>query len=131
MTLVYGIAAVAAVWWLSRAFAGANPALMAKRLKLIGGALARLVAAVMLVRGRFDMAFMLGGLAAWLLGWSGIRIPGLGGRAAPSPGSVSRVRSAMIEMELDHDTGDMNGTVLAGSVLKSRSTSSLRIVDPM
>jgi hypothetical protein len=114
MTLIYGAAVVAGVWWLSRLFANANPTLMAKRLKLIGGALALVAAAAMLARGRFDMAFLLGGLAAWLFGWSGIRIPGFHGGAAPRPGSVSRVRSAMIEMELDHDTGDMNGSVLAG-----------------
>jgi hypothetical protein len=114
ITLIYGVAAVAAVWWVSRFFASANPTLMAKRIKLIGGALALVAAAVLLVRGRFDMAFMLGGLAAWLFGWSGIRMPGFGGGATPSPGSVSRVRSPMIEMELDHDTGEMNGTVLAG-----------------
>ncbi len=68
----------------------------------------------MLLRGRFDMAFLLGGAAAWLFGWSGFSFPGLRSRTAKTAGSVSRVRSAMIEMELDHDTGDMNGTVLAG-----------------
>lgn len=115
MTLIYGAAAVAAVWWASRFFASANPTVMAKRLKQIGGALLLVAAAVLLVRGRFDMAAMLGGLGAWLLGWSGLSLPGFGGRAKPSPGSVSRVRSPMIEMELDHDTGEMGGTVLAGA----------------
>ncbi|MDF3061611.1 MAG: molecular chaperone DnaJ [Microvirga sp.] len=115
MTLVYGIAAVAAVWWLSSLFAGANPSAMAKRMRLIGGAVALVAAAVLLARGRFDLAFMLATLAAWLLGWSGLRMPGFGSRTTPSAGSVSRVRSAMIEMELDHDTGEMNGSVLAGA----------------
>ncbi len=32
-----------------------------------------------------------------------------------SPGASSNVRSAALEMELDHDTGEMNGLVLAGS----------------
>ncbi|HKH95006.1 MAG TPA: DnaJ domain-containing protein, partial [Beijerinckiaceae bacterium] len=41
-------------------------------------------------------------------------IRGFGSRTAKQPGAVSRVRSAMIEMELDHDTGDMDGSVLAG-----------------
>ena len=59
---------------------------------------------------------MLAGIAAWLLGWSGFSLPGWKSRTAKTPGSVSRVRSAMIEMELDHDTGAMGGTVLAGTL---------------
>lgn len=114
ITLLYGAAALIAVWWLSKQFAGTPPAILAKRLKLAGGGAAILGAALMLVRGRIDMAFMLGGVAAWLLGWSRFTLPGFARRTAKQPGAVSRVRSAMVEMELDHDTGEMNGTVLAG-----------------
>jgi hypothetical protein len=117
--LLYGVAAVALVWWLSQWFTRQNPAALAKAFKAVGGVVALGGAVLMLLRGRIDMAFLLGGLAAWLLGWSGPSFPGLPlsglrGRAAKAPGSVSRVRSAMIEMELDHDTGDMSGGVLAG-----------------
>jgi hypothetical protein len=114
VTLLYGAAAVALVWWLSGLFARGNPAALAKGLKLAGGIVCLAGAALMLFRGRIDMVFLLGGVAAWLLGWSGLA--GLKQRMAKTPGAVSRVRSAMIEMELDHDTGAMNGTVLAGSL---------------
>lgn len=117
ITLLYGAAALIAVWWLSKQFAGTPPAILAKRLKLAGGGAAILGAGLMLVRGRIDMAFMFGGLAAWLMGWSRFSLPSFARRASKQPGSVSRVRSAMVEMELDHDTGDMNGTVLAGPLL--------------
>ncbi len=121
VTLMYGAAAVFAVWWLSKVFARSNTAALARALKVAGGVLALGAAGVLGLRGRIDMAFLLAGLASWLLGWSIFRMPGFGAlpgfgpRAAPSPGRVSRVRSAMIEMELDHDTGAMAGTVLAGA----------------
>jgi hypothetical protein len=115
MTLIYGIAAVAVVWWLSKQFANANPAVLARALKVVGGILAFGGAGVMALRGRIDMVLMLGTLGAWLLGWSAFQLPWMRGRQARTPGSVSRVRSAMIEMELDHDTGAMNGSVLTGA----------------
>ena len=122
VTILYGLAALAAFWWLSQLFARGNPAALAKGLRLTGGVASLAGAGLMLFRGRIDMAFLLGGVAAWLFGWSGLA--SLKRRMAKTPGAVSRVRSAMIEMELDHDTGAMNGTVLAGS-LAGRSLDSL------
>jgi hypothetical protein len=120
MMLLYGIAAVAVLWWLSNKFAAANTVAMARALKIVGGILALGGAAVLGLRGRIDMALLLGGVAAWLLGWNGLRLPGWLQRAQRTPGSTSRVRSAMIEMELDHDTGAMDGSVLAGGLMGRR-----------
>ena len=41
VTLLYGIAALAAVWWVSQLFARGNPAVLARTFKLTGGAYAR------------------------------------------------------------------------------------------
>jgi DnaJ domain len=124
MSLIYGIAAVALVWWLSKKFATANTAAMAKALKVVGGILAFGAAALMALRGRIDMAILLGGVGAWLLGWGVGRFPFMPSwmrpGAARTPGGVSRVRSATIEMELDHDTGDLDGTVLSGPLAGRR-----------
>ena len=124
MSLIYGIAALALLWWLSKKFATANTAAMAKALKVVGGILALGAAALMAVRGRIDMTILLGGLGAWLLGWSIGGFPGMPSWMSPgaarTPGGVSRVRSATIEMELDHDTGDLDGTVLAGPLAGRR-----------
>ena len=42
------------------------------------------------------------------------RLASFGQRANKTAGQVSQVRSAFLEMELDHDTGAMNGRLLAG-----------------
>ncbi|WP_026606067.1 DnaJ domain-containing protein [Methylocapsa acidiphila] len=107
------------VFWIGlyalKAFAQANPAALAQLLRRAGGWAALVVAGFLLLRGRVDMAIGLGGLAAWLLRISyGSRfglfrsVGGAGARRA------SCVRSAMIEMELDHATGKMRGVILAG-----------------
>ena len=96
-----------------RAFAEADPASLALVIRRGGGGAALAVALLLLLRGRLDMAIGFGGLGAWLLG---MRNGALLRIFKPSSGKrkVSCVRSAMIEMELDHDSGKMRGTVLAG-----------------
>jgi hypothetical protein len=114
ISLLYGAAAVALFWWLARLFAKSNPAMIIKGAKMAGGVAAIIFAVILGIRGRIDMALLLGMGGASLLGWGGLRLPGIRNRTRKSPGATSRVRSAMIEMELDHDTGDMRGSVLAG-----------------
>jgi hypothetical protein len=113
--LLYGIAAVTVLWFFLSNFAHANPATLAKFLKITGGVLALGSAGLLAVRGRLDMALLTGSLGAWLLGWSRFTFPGLGTRSQRTTGSASRVRSGLIEMTLDHDTGEMKGSVLAGA----------------
>lgn len=119
MTLLYGILAVLLVWWVSKLFAGANPKLLAKVMKSGGGVLSLGVAGLLMMRGRMDMALFMGGIGAWLLGWSatgpgGIRFP-WGQDSAATPGARSKVASLLLAMELDHDSGAMTGTVSGGS----------------
>ena len=119
MSLLYGIAAVIVVWWLSKLVAGANPKMLVRTGKLLGGTLSLGVAALLMLRGRLDMAIFVGGLGAWLLGWSaygpaGLHMPDWLKGSGPSPGNRSRVSSRLLEMELDHDSGGMAGRVTAG-----------------
>ncbi|WP_442931869.1 DnaJ domain-containing protein [Microvirga sp. CF3062] len=113
--LLYGIVAVTALWFFLSNFAHANPATLAKFLKITGGVLALGLAGLFAVRGRVDIALLIGSLGAWLLGWSRFTFTGLGTRPQRTSGSTSRVRSGLIEMILDHDTGEMEGSVLAGA----------------
>ena len=118
MTLLYGIGAVLLIWWLSKLFASTNPKMLAKAVKGGGGVLSLGVAALLMMRGRLDMAIFVGGIGAWLLGWSatgpgGIRFP-WGTSSAETPGARSQVASRLLAMELDHDSGGMTGTVSGG-----------------
>lgn len=111
-SLLAGVAALALFWWLSKQFAAANPGSLAKGIRIGGGGALVLLAGFLALRGRLDMAFLAGGLGFGLLRvnpWTWLK-------PTRTPGTVSRVRSAMIEAELDHDTGRMSGTVLAGSL---------------
>ncbi len=114
MALFLGIAAVAILWWSLNGYAHANAAMMARTLRMIGGVSALCLAGLLGIRGRIDLALLLGSLGFWLLGWRAIKLPGFGGSSRRSQGTASRIRSALIEMELDHDTGEMDGLVLAG-----------------
>jgi hypothetical protein len=114
MTLLYGLAALLALWWVSSVFARADPRALVRAGKIIGGVLSLGAAVVLGAKGRIDMALILGGIAASLLGWSGFTLPTSWSGGARRRAGVSRVRSALIEMELDHGTGAINGTVLAG-----------------
>ena len=106
--------ALAVVLLVLHGFSKANPHNVAIVLKATGGVGALAGAAILGVRGRIDIAVPLGIFGLSLLGWLPWSIPGFGARTQKSTGQVSRVRSAFIEMELDHDTGAMRGTILAG-----------------
>ncbi len=128
MTFLLGVVGVALVWWLLRSYTKASPQVLAPLLRKAGGAALIGAAAVLALRGRIDMALFLGPLGAMLLGIRGFAIPGFGQRTTATPGQQSRVRSALIEMVLDHDTGDLSGRVLAGP-LEGRDLDSLGRAD--
>ena len=114
MALIFGLVLLALLLWALHAFTKIQPQTAAVVLKTGGGLGALAVAGLLGVRGRLDIAIPLGLTGLGLLGWLPWSIPGLGARTRKSAGQVSRVRSAFLEMELDHDTGAMRGRILAG-----------------
>jgi hypothetical protein len=113
-TLIVGVVVLALLLAAVNLFAKANPHTLAPILKAAGGVAALGLATVFAARGQFAFAVPLGIAGLTLLGWLPFGPAGVFQRTEKSPGQVSRVRSAFVEMELDHDTGSMRGRILAG-----------------
>jgi hypothetical protein len=114
MSLIFGVVVLALVLLMLNGFTKANPRTVAVVLKSAGGLGALGIGVFVGLRGNIEAAAPLVILGLSLLGWLPWSIPGFGARTQKSGGQVSRVRSAFVEMELDHDTGAMRGRILAG-----------------
>jgi hypothetical protein len=122
MTLIAGAIAVIVLYLLLQMFRAANPAVLARAVKVVGGVLALAVAAFTGIKGELAVAIPLGIFGAGLLGWAPFGTQGFGPigglfggtGGARSSGQASRVRSRFFEMTLDHDTGALTGTAIAG-----------------
>jgi hypothetical protein len=112
--IIFGILVLALGLWASNAFTSIDPRKLAPVVKFAGGFGALGGAAFLAARGQIGLAVPLGLTGLGLLGWLPWGIAGFGARTQKSPGQVSRVRSAFVEMELDHDSGAMRGRILAG-----------------
>jgi hypothetical protein len=113
-TLVFGVVVLVLVLWALNTYSRSDPHKIAQVLKPAGGVAALIGAAFFAVRGHFEVAIPLGATGLGLLGWIRLWPAGFGARTGRSAGQVSRVRSAFVEMELEHDTGAMRGRILAG-----------------
>lgn len=119
-TLVAGVVAVVALYLLLQMFRAASPAMLARAIKIVGGVVSLAVAAYTGLRGELAVAIPLGIFGAGLLGWSPFgtsgfsSIGGLFGGGQRSSGQNSRVRSPFLDMSLDHDSGELSGTIVAG-----------------
>jgi DnaJ-domain-containing protein 1 len=120
-TLIAGVVAVILLYSLLQMFRAANPVVLARAIKIGGGVVALAVAAFTGIKGELAVAIPLGIFGAGLLGWSPfgasgfINIGGMfGGGAKRSTGQSSRVRSQFLDMNLDHDSGELTGQVVAG-----------------
>jgi len=110
---------------LGRFFLAANPSKLAGAVRKVGGVVALAAAAFLLTRGALGIAIPLAVFGLALVGGGrGLGIGSPFGSARKSPGQASRVRTDRLEMELDHDSGRMDGKVLAGR-FKDRALSSL------
>lgn len=112
--LLFGIVALVLALWALNVISKADPKLAARVLKAGGGLLALGLAVFLGLRGEMALALPLGAFGLGLLGWLPFGPAGFSQRTQKSGGQTSRVRSAYLEMELDHDSGAMRGTIVAG-----------------
>ncbi len=97
-------------------FARLDAGAVARAVRNGAGILGLIGAVLLLLRGRIGFAAALAGMAASFAGWQKFG-PGFSpfGALGSGAGRVSTVRSAMLEMRLDHASGAMTGAVLQGS----------------
>jgi hypothetical protein len=121
-TLIAGAVAVVVLYLLLQMFRAANPAVLARALKIVGGVVTLAMAAFTGARGELAVAIPLGIVGAGLLGWSPFGTPSLGsigglfagGGEQRTSGQTSRVRSQLLEMILDHGSGQIAGRFVSG-----------------
>ncbi|MDP2618895.1 MAG: DnaJ domain-containing protein [Hyphomicrobiales bacterium] len=92
-------------------FANADVRTLTSNMHRIAGIAMLLIAGLLALVGRWALALPLGffGFSILMRGW-----PSFPGSAQKSAGQRSRVRSRHLDMTLDHDTGEMDGTVRTG-----------------
>ncbi|HKO07706.1 MAG TPA: DnaJ domain-containing protein [Alphaproteobacteria bacterium] len=110
-----GTALLLSFLMLARWTAAANPQALVKGVRYGGGAAAAGLALYLVASGRWPYALAavssaLPFLLRWRALWNRAKAA-----AGPRPGQRSAVETAMLRMSLDHDTGEMSGTVLAGN----------------
>ena len=105
-----GVIIVILVVVAARAFTNANPAVLARQFRVLGGTIALVLAAIFALMGR---AFVAGPLAA--MGFLLLMRNAADKRATPSGGGASEVRTEWLVMALDHDTGELDGVILKGA----------------
>jgi hypothetical protein len=120
-TLIAGAVAVFVLYTLLQMLRAANPAVLARAVKIGGGIVSLAVAAFTGVKGELAVAIPLGIFGAGLLGWAPFGASPFGNigamfgsRSQRSTGQASQVRSQFLEMALDHDSGTLSGRIVAG-----------------
>jgi hypothetical protein len=114
MPLILGLVVLVLALWALNVVSKVDPKVGARVLKAGGGILAIGFAAFLGLRGEIGIAIPLGAFGLGLLGWLPFGASAFSARTQKSSGQTSRIGSAFIEMEIDHDSGDVRGRIIAG-----------------
>lgn len=112
--LILGILVLVLGLWALNVISRVDPKIAARVMKAAGGLISVAMAVFLGMRGEINVAIPLGAFGLGLLGWLPFGPAGFSQRTKKSSGQTSRVRSGMLEMELDHDSGRMRGRFTGG-----------------
>jgi DnaJ domain len=108
-----------------RMLAAVDPRKLAGGIRKAAGVVVLAIAAFLITRGALPLAIPLAVFGLALIGrGGGFGFGGPFGSAQKSPGQASKVKTDRLEMELDHDSGRMDGRCLTGP-FAGRALSSL------
>lgn len=119
-TLIAGLFTFLFLYLLLQLLRAANPAVLARAIRLAGGIIAFGMAAFIGSKGELALALPLVFLGVGLLGWSSsgmsffARLFGAGVQRTAAAGHTSQVRSQFLDMVLDHDSGRLGGRIIDG-----------------
>ncbi|MDJ0513736.1 MAG: DnaJ domain-containing protein [Methyloceanibacter sp.] len=119
-----GCALLIGLLLLARMIVRANPKQLAGGIRKVGAVGLFAVAGFLALRGALPLAIPLAAFAMSLIAGGGGGVGSFGGSAEKSEGQASHVQTERLEMELDHDSGYMDGRCLEGK-FEGRALSSL------
>ncbi len=111
--------------WLIRKLARLSPGASRSFLQQIAGGGIIALSGLLALRGQMNVAVPVFLFGAGLMGKSALFPNGFPWPGTKSSGQKSRVATSLLAMELDHDTGAMEGQVLAGP-LRGKSLAALQ-----
>src|SRR5260221_1677974 len=126
--LIIALAIAFGGYWLLRQFVATPATQVAGVARKAGGFAPIAIAGFLTLRGAFSVAIPLFIMGLGFLGKSGL-FPGGFPWAQRSAGQRSRVATSLLAMELEHDSGRMEGSVLGGP-FKGRRLSALGDEEP-
>jgi hypothetical protein len=97
-----------------RLLASADPRRLAAVVRKAAGVGVLAVAGFLILRGALPIAIPLAVFGLSLIRRGGLGLGGPFGSASKTPGQKSHIRTERLEMELDHDSGHMEGQCLSG-----------------
>src|SRR4029079_125291 len=123
LDFVIAAAIVFGGYWILRQFAYDSPTKAAGLIRKLGGLVFRACAGVLSLRGCVIVAVPLFVAGLGLMGQAN-PFAGFSWSREKQPGQRSRVATSLLAMELDHDSSEMTGEILAGP-LRGRQLSTL------